>query len=183
MWRGNEDDDISIRLSGLSSGVLSLEAAARRPPEAEFRPAPLAARTSSASRLCSEVPGTCRGRCFGTPRPAPAVGVPSRALEGPGSDAAAAPSTLDRRGYAWPTSAGALRSVTSPGPDCGDGTASLPLAAVLCLAPILRGVCCWPIFHRIWTDGARHDPIVGVSFAISRISSASARRHVCLPSL
>ena len=78
MCRGNEEEVSSILLSGLSSGVLSFEAAARRLPEAGFRPAPLAASTSSANRRCSVVPGTWRARCFATPRPAPDVGVPSR---------------------------------------------------------------------------------------------------------
>ena len=147
MCRGNDEEVRSILLSGLSSGVLSFDAAERRLPEAAFRPAPLAASTSSANRRCSDAPGTWRVLCFDTPRPVPDAGVPSDALDGPGSDAPA-PSTLGRREYDGLTSSGTLCSATSPEAACEEEEASFPLPGVLCLAPILP-VCYFSIFRRI----------------------------------
>ena len=143
MCRGNGDEFINILLSGLSSGVLSFEAVERKLPAPVFLPAPLAASASIANRLCSELPATWRARCFGIPRPAPAVGVPSDDRDGPGSDALA-PSALVRRAYDWADCT--LCSATTPGTACADEEASSALAPVLCLAPILF-TCCLSIFN------------------------------------
>jgi len=146
MCSGNDDEVSSILLSGLSSGVLSFEVVERKLPEAAFLPAPLAASTSSANRLCSVVPPTWRALCFAIPRPAPDVGVPSDGLDGPGSDDLA-PSALARRAYGWAD--GTLWSATNPGPAWAeDEGSSSALPAVLCLAPILSD-CCFSIFYRV----------------------------------